>query len=196
VNNNNYYYGDTQSAPPSSVYEDDRGYDRQQEDDSAQAYITGNIGISGMAAPKISDQALPGMDFNLGLGGRSEWVAMELGFGMGGYRLDPNASASDLLLLGTSLDLKLQPSIMGIIEPYVMAGVGGQYFRDYVVNTSAIGGSLRLGAGLDLRFDDVALTMRYTFSHHGWLEDDRGVYPDQSLSAQTESIAIGLTLYF
>lgn len=195
VVNNNYYYGQTQQQPPAQVYEEDRCC-QDTSDDRAQAYITANMGLSAMLAPKISDQALPGVDFNLGLGGRSEWLALEMGFGMGGYRLDPNADSSDFLVLGTSLDLKLQPSILGVIEPYVMAGVGGQYFRDSVVDTSALGGSLRLGAGLDLRFDDLALTMRYTFSQHGWLEDDKGVYPDGSLSAQTESIGIGLTLYF
>lgn len=193
--NNHYYYGNTQQPPPATVYEDNYREEQVSEESHAQAYITGTVGLGGLAAPAIADGALPGVDFNLGLGGRSEWVALEMGFGMGGYRLDPDASASDLLLLGTSLDVKLQPSI-GFLEPYVMAGVGGQYLSDYVADTSALGGSVRLGAGLDLRFDDLAVTMRYTFSQHGWLEDERGVYGDGALSAQTESLAVGLTLYF
>jgi hypothetical protein len=75
-----------------------------------------------------------------------------------------------------------------------MVGVGGQLFRDYFADTSAIGGSARLGAGLDLRFSDIALTMRYTYSFHGWLNDSSAV--DSSLSARTETLGIGLTLYF
>jgi hypothetical protein len=194
VVHNNYYYGQPQQ-PPAQVYEDDHCCAASSKS-VAQAYITAGMGLSALAAPQIADGALPGIDFNLGLGGRSEWLAMEMGFGMGGYRLDPNQSASDIVLLGTTLDLKLQPSILGVIEPYVMAGIGGHYMSDSVVDTSTIGGSVRLGAGLDLRFEDLALTMRYTFSQQAWAEDSLRAYGKGATSAQTESIGVGLTLYF
>ena len=159
-----------------------------------QPYLMGSVGVSGMVADQIADLPLPGIDYNLGLGMKSGMLAAELGFNMAGYRLDPAAEASNFTLYGLTADAKLQPSL-GMFEPYIAAGLGGHAFQDHILGAGAVGGSLRLGAGADLRFGDVALNLGYTYSHYVLDGGNSGPY-DDLLSAQIETVGLGLKLYF
>ena len=191
-----YYYGSGDTSGGSTVTgtynEPSRGFSESQS--QTQGYLSVSGGMSAMAADQIATQALPGWGFDVGLGARSGWLAGELGFNMGGYRLDPAQAQSDMLLLGFNADLKLQPSFH-VLEPYAMVGVGGNIFSDSVANASATGGALRLGAGLDIRLDDIALSFQYLRTQNALL-GDAGLYTDGMLSAQTETIGVGLKFYF
>lgn len=194
-----YYYGSGDTSGGSTVTgtynRSNRSFGADNGGDATEAYITAGAGVSGFAASQISNDALPGMGFNVGLGAKSGWLAGELGFNMSGYRLDPAQTQSDMSLVGVSADLKLQPSF-AFLEPYALVGVGGQYFNDSVVNQSATGGALRLGAGLDVRIDNVALSAQYLYTQHGLFGAEGSTYQDNLLTAQTETIGVGLKLYF
>lgn len=194
-----YYYGSGDTSGGSTVTGTYQGSNNRRsygaDDRTTEAYITAGAGLSGMAAPQIANDALPGMSFNAGLGAKSSWMAGELGFTMGGYRLDPAQAQSDMTLIGVSADLKLQPSF-AFLEPYALVGVAGEYFNDTVVNQSATGGALRLGAGVDVRISDVALSAQYLYTQHGLFSNGGAAYEDGMLSAATETIGLGLKLYF
>ncbi len=163
-------------------------------DSGPEGYVTGGFGLSGFASSQVASDALPGYGFNLGIGAKSGWVGGEVGFNMNGYRLDPAASASDMTMIGLAVDLKLQPSL-SFIEPFLMVGVGGQVFSDYVINESAVGGQGRIGAGVDLRFDQLALTLQYLYTSDGLLGNE-AIYQDGMLRSNTETVSVGLKLYF
>lgn len=194
-----YYYGSGDTSGGSTVTgtynRSNRSFGADNGGDVTEAYITAGAGVSGFAANQISNDALPGMGFNVGLGAKSGWLAGELGFNMSGYRLDPAQTQSDMALMGVSADLKLQPSF-AFLEPYALVGVGGEYFSDSVANQSASGGALRLGAGLDVRIDNVALSAQYLYTQHGLFGAEGSAYTDNLLTAQTETIGVGIKLYF
>lgn len=161
-----------------------------------ELYITGGVGLSGLAANQIADGALPGLDFNVGIGSKRRLIAGELGFGLSGYRFDPDQAenTADLTLVSVTGDLKLQPKL-AFIEPYVSAGLGGHVLNDHIIAEGAAGASLRLGAGVDLRFDNVAVSAQYQRNFMGLVGDDL-IYEDGALSATTETLSAGLKIYF
>ena len=155
-------------------------------------FVMGNLGLSGLSAPALVDEALPGVDFNVVLGGRGELLGVDLGFNIGGYRLDPAgpANQADFSKVGMTLDLKLQPSL-SIFEPYVLVGGGIYTLNDELQNLSSGGAGLRLGAGVDLRIhDSVGLGVGYTYETIGFTDEV------ESFGAQTETISAGLKIYF
>lgn len=155
-------------------------------------YLTIGLGLSGFASRQITDLALPGSEFNLGLGVSGEVLGFELGFNGGGYTFNPDQSGLDIAVMGISGDFKVQPSV-AIFEPYILAGVGGYHFQDAYLNEVALGGSFRVGAGLDLRFDRLALSMRYLRNYYG-LANSHSF--SGGLRAQTESLGANFTVYF
>ncbi len=154
------------------------------------------MGLSALAADQITNDALPGLDFNLGIGAKRRLVVGELGFGLSGYRLDPSMpiNTADMTVASVTGDLKLQPKL-SFIEPYVSAGLGGHVFNDHVIDEGAAGASLRLGAGVDLRFENVALSAQYQRSFMG-LVGDAQIYEDGAMNASTETLGLGIKLYF
>lgn len=189
-----HYRHDRASAANSSTV---RSSSRSSEPERERnLYVTGGMGFSGISAPQIAEQPMPGLDFQLGAGARRGLFVGELGFGMTGWRMDPAApsNTANLTLLGMSADLKLQPQI-AFFEPFVMAGVGGHAFNDHVIEQNALGASMRLGAGVDLRFKRLAISAQYMRSYMGFVGDDQ-VYEDGVLGAQTEMIGAGLKFYF
>lgn len=155
-------------------------------------YLTLGLGMGGFDANQISDSALPGNEFNLGLGVRGELLGFELGFHAGGYTFDPNVSGTDIAVMGLSGDLKLQPSL-GIFEPYVMAGLGGYHFQDAFLQETAVGGAVRLGGGLDLRFNSFGVGLRYLYNVYGFGND---LSFSEGLSARSESLGLNASFYF
>ncbi|MBD3838211.1 TonB-dependent receptor plug domain-containing protein, partial [Brevundimonas sp.] len=156
-----YYYGSGDTSGGSTVTGTYQGSNNRRsygaDDRTTETYITAGAGLSGMAAPQIANDALPGMSFNAGLGAKSSWMAGELGFTMGGYRLDPAQAQSDMTLIGVSADLKLQPSF-AFLEPYALVGVAGEYFNDTVVNQSATGEAQYVAIrGFDTSFNAYTL---------------------------------------
>lgn len=171
-----------------------RVQDSTVSESSVTTYLTAGMGISGFASPQMTDLPLPGGDFNMGLGARSGWLSTELGLTMGGYRFDSNQSASDITMLGVTADVKLQPTLL-LFEPYVSVGVGGHALNDDVVESTAMGGSLRLGAGLDIRLENIAISTQYMYSSYGFFEGSN-VYENNELAAATETLGVGLKFYF
>ena len=150
------------------------------------------IGLSGFAAPQITDTALPGSEFNLGMGVAGELLGFELGFHGGGYTFTPDVSGLDIAMMGMSGDLRIQPSF-GIIEPFLFTGLGGYHFQDAYLNETAIGGAFRAGAGVDLRIDKFALSLRYLRNFYGFVNS---MSFQDGLGAQTESLGVNFTIYF
>lgn len=163
---------------------------------SSEFYLTGGMGLSGMAANQITDAPMPGIDFTVAAGGKRRFVVGEVGLGLSGYRLDPAmaVNTADMTLVSVTGDLKLQPSL-AFIEPYISAGIGGHVFNDHIINAGAAGASFRLGAGLDLRFNNVAVSAQYQRNFMALVGNDQ-VYEGGSLKAQTETLGVGLKLYF
>ena len=161
-----------------------------------ELYVTGGMGLSGMSATQITDAPMPGLDFNVGVGAKRRLLVGELGFGLSGYRLDPEmaANTADMTLVSLTGDVKLQPRL-AFIEPYISAGLGGHVFNDHIIDEGAVGASLRLGAGVDLRFDTVAVSAQYQRNFLGLVGDDR-IYEDGAMSANTETLGLGLKIYF
>ncbi|TXD35925.1 porin family protein [Lujinxingia vulgaris] len=155
-------------------------------------YLTLGLGMGGFDANQISTNALPGNEFNLGLGVRGELLGFELGFHAGGYTFNPEVSGTDIAVMGLSGDLKLQPSL-GIFMPYVMAGLGGYHFQDAHLQETAVGGAVRLGGGLDLRFNSFGLGLRYLYNVYGFGND---LSFSDGLSARSESIGLNASFYF
>ncbi len=166
-----------------------------QEASLVDGYVTASVGTTGMAIPVVSDQALPGIDYQVGVGGKSGWLAAELGFNLAGYRLDPQAAESDLTMVGLTADVKLQPSF-GFVEPYVMAGVGGHVLTDHNVDSSSSGASLRLGGGVDFRIENIALSAQYLRTGYGLANDGGYTISDGEVNATTETVGLGLKFYF
>lgn len=162
-------------------------------EDPTTAYLTAGLGVSGIAAPQVSNDVLAGSDFNVGLGGRSGWLAAELGFTMGGYNRTA-ASESDVTTLGLTADLKLQPSF-GILEPYASVGVGGHVLNDHLSNGSATGGSLRLGGGLDVRIQNIAISAQYMHMEYALVNNCQRACNDTQ-GAASDSVGLGLKFYF
>lgn len=153
--------------------------------------MTVGAGASGLAAPEISAIALPGNDFNLGLGAVNQLFGLELGFHSGLFTFNPDAIRLDVVLLGVSTDLKLQPSL-GIFEPFVSAGIGAYNLHDTFLAESALGGSGRLAAGIDVRIAKFALSLRYQRNFYHFF-NERSYY--DGLDAQTESVGLNLSFY-
>ncbi|TXC75880.1 porin family protein [Bradymonadales bacterium TMQ1] len=155
-------------------------------------YLTLGLGVGGFDANQLSESALPGNEFNLGLGVRGELLGFELGFHAGGYSFDPGVSGTNIAVMGLSGDLKLQPSL-GIFEPYVMAGLGGYHYQDAILQETALGGAVRLGGGLDLRFNSFGLGLRYLYNVYGFGND---LSFSDGLSARSESLGLNASFYF
>lgn len=166
---------------------------REDSKPSVEAYVTGGLGISGFASNEITDLALPGAGYNLAVGAKGGFFGGEIGLNGGGYTFEPGSGSADIALVGLSGDLKLQPSI-GFFEPYVAAGLGGYAMNDAVIEESATGMGLRLGAGADFRFGQVALRVNYQHNFYG-MQDVNGGY-DGDLSARTETLGANLVVYF
>ena len=166
-----------------------------QEASIVDGYLTASVAAAALEVPEVFNGTLPGIDYQVGVGGKSGWLAAELGFNMGGYRLNPAASESDLTLLGLTADVKLQPSF-GFVEPYVMAGVGGHVLTDHPEDTSSSGASLRLGGGIDFRIENVALSAQYLRTGYGLANDGGWDTTDGEVGATTESVGLGLKFYF
>lgn len=147
--------------------------------------------MSALDAPQISFDALPGGDFNLGLGAVGELIGLEIGFHSALFRFDPYSSWLDVILMGASTDLKIQPSL-SILEPFVSAGLGAYHLRDTFLNEGAAGASLRLATGIDLRFSQIALSFRYQRNFY-YLLNEHSYYG--GLDAQTESFGLNLSFY-
>jgi hypothetical protein len=166
---------------------------RSNNESSIEAYITGGLGYSGFDASAITDEALPGVGYNIALGVKGEYIGFEFGFNGSGHTFDPEAGSTDLAVLGLSGDLKLQPSF-GFFEPYAFAGLGGYSLQDGVINEASAGAAIRLGLGADFRFDDAALGVRYLHSQFGFT-DDSGIYGGD-FGASSETLGINLSFYF
>lgn len=159
-------------------------------------FITGGVGTSGLDAPQIADAPLPGMGFDLGFGSKKRLFGAEMGIGLDGWRFDPNdaVNTANLSMWSLTGDLKFQPSL-AFFEPYAMVGLGGHIFNDHFIDEGAFGGSLRLGAGLDLRFDNFAISAGYTYSSIGLVGNEQ-IYQDGTIGASSESLDLGLKFYF
>ena len=192
----NHYY--SESGEQGGAYESSpqRSEGRMGGRRNGEFYVTGGMGVSALAAPQVADLALPGLDFNVGLGGKTGFVAGELGFGLAGWRFDPADSArtANLSMYSITGDLKLQPSF-AFFEPYIMGGLGGNILSDHYIDETTAGLSLRVGAGVDLRFNRVALNANYTRNFMGMVGDAE-VYDDGVLGATTETLGLGVKLYF
>ena len=162
-----------------------------------EIYVTGGMGVSGFHAPQIIEGgSLPGLGFNIGVGAKGSLLAGEVGFDLSGWRLDPNQAVNsvDMTATGMTFDLKLQPSLW-IFEPFVMGGVGMYGFTDHPIDASAAGGSLRLGAGMDVRFGALAVSAQYLYSTMGFVGDAE-LYKGGTFGAETEALSLGLKVYF
>ena len=166
-----------------------------QSDSGVDGYIVASVGVSALDMPDtvVEGAALPGIDYQIGVGGKSGWLAAELGFNLGGYRLDPASPESNFTMVGLTADVKLQPSF-GFVEPYVMAGLGGHMLTDHDNNSDSAGASLRLGGGVDFRIQNVALSAQYLRTGYGLAND--GGYDVEEVSAVSETIGLGLKFYF
>lgn len=161
---------------------------------SAEAYLTGGLGLSGFASNAIVDGALPGLGYNVALGVKGGLLGGELGLNGGAFTFTPGDLPTDLGVFGMSLDFKVQPSF-GIFEPFVSAGIGIYGLADGVISERSVGAGFRLGAGADLRFDNVALRLGYHFN--GYLFDNAyDAYGPGSFTARTEALTANLVVYF
>lgn len=164
---------------------------RQPAKPPIDIYLTLGAGLSGLAAPKISTHALPGNDFNLGVGAVGRFFGFEMGLHGGLFSFDPDATILDVSLMGLSTDLKLQPSL-SFFEPYIAVGIGGHHLYDAYLRETALGTSGRLGAGIDLRISKLAISFRY--QRNLYLFANGGYFHD-GLGARTESLGINITFY-
>lgn len=156
-------------------------------------YLTGGLGTSGFSSTTISDEALPGLGYNIALGLKGKWIGAELGFDGGGYTFDPEEGGTDLAYSGLFADLKLQPTL-DIFEPYAFVGVGGYLLADDIVKENTSGGALRAGVGANLRIDDFGIGVKYTYMAFSF-RDDSGIYGGD-FGGQSESVGVNLSLYF
>lgn len=179
-----------QEAPPAA-----RSTPAASSQSDIDVYITGGVGSSGFASTTITDEALPGIGWNVAVGGKGKYLGLEIGLDGGGYTFDPEgANTTDMGLFGLYGDLKLQPTIAGFFEPYVYGGVGGYVLGDGILNESSSGAALRLGLGVNLRFDDIAIGGKYAWQTMGFT-DDSGSYGGD-FTAQSETVGINLSIYF
>jgi opacity protein-like surface antigen len=191
----NHYGSNPAPSPRNPAPPQQRQESQSDGGSNTEIYLTGMAGLSGFDSEMITFQPLPGVGYNLGLGVRGGPFATEFGFDMAGYRFDPAATASnDLVMLGMTADLKFQPAF-GFFEPYVGVGFGGHVFNDRVLATNTVGGSMRLGLGADFRFDRVAINVHYLFNNFAMLDDEYSSY-GRAFGAQTETLGVGMKLYF
>jgi len=168
---------------------------RAESRSSIDVYINGGVGISGFASNTISDDALPGIGWNVAIGGKGEYLGMEFGLDGGGYTFDPQGTnETQLGLFGVYFDLKLQPTIANIFEPYIFAGLGGYVLSDAILVENTGGGAYRLGLGANLRFDSIAVGGKYLYQGFGFT-DDTGIYGGD-FGGASETVSLGLTIYF
>lgn len=192
------YYSDQRNSTycnncGTSVASSSPNQTRRDDDRGLEGYLTFGLGVGGFASDQAAPQPVTGGSVNVALGARAKFLAAELGLGVDGYSLDSAQSNGRLSLISTSFDLKLQPSL-AFIEPYALVGAGASIFNDHIINEAAVGASLRLGGGLDLRFSDVAVGVRYLYAMHGF--SDGAAYGRDRLSARSETISLGMTFYF
>lgn len=178
-----------QDAPPA-------GHSSASSSNSnVDVYITGGVGTSGFASTTITDDALPGIGWNVAVGGKGKYLGLEIGLDGGGYTFDPEgANTTDLALFGLYGDLKLQPTIAGFFEPYVYAGLGGYVLGDGILDEASSGGAFRLGLGANLRFDDIAIGAKYAWQTMGFT-DDSGSYGGD-FTGESETLGLNLSIYF
>lgn len=157
------------------------------------AYITGGIGTSGFDSQRISDLALPGLGYNIAVGAKGKYLGFEFGLDGGGYTFDPDEGGTDMSYFGLFGDLKLQPTL-DIFEPFIFAGVGGYLLGDGIVNETSEGAAFRAGVGANLRIDDFAVGLKYTWATFSFT-DSSGIYGGD-FGAQTETVGVNLSLYF
>lgn len=157
------------------------------------AYITAGIGTSGFDSQRISDLALPGLGYNIAVGAKGKYLGFEFGLDGGGYTFDPDEGGTDMSYFGLFGDLKLQPTL-DIFEPFIFAGVGGYLLGDGIVNETSEGAAFRAGVGANLRIDDFAVGLKYTWATFSFT-DSSGIYGGD-FGAQTETVGVNLSLYF
>lgn len=151
--------------------------------------------MGALAAENIAQPTAAGGDLNLGFGLRGDLVGVEFGAGGARYGLTSEFTGHHATMMTMSTDMKLQPSL-GMLEPYVLGGLGGHVMfagNDEPATDAAVGGSLRLGLGVDFRFDNFALSARYLHSRYGFLQvPDTAVPP----GAASDSLGVNATFYF
>lgn len=186
-----HHHSTTRSAPSNhrSSNEEVRGGGKS----TVEAYMTGGLGISGFASKQIVDGALPGAGYNLAIGAKGGIFGAELGINGGGYTFEPGSGSTDIGIVGLAGDLKLQPSF-GFFEPYVKAGLGAYALADGIVEETATGVGLRLGAGADFRFRKWAFRLSYDHGSYGLQDTNGGLGGD--VGARTESLGAALVFYF
>ncbi len=156
-------------------------------------FVTGGLGTSGLAVNAIADDSLPGIGWNVGVGGKGEYLGLEIGLDGGGYSLDPDVGGTDIAYLGLYADLKLQPTF-SIFEPFAYLGLGAYSLQDGVLNEATGGAGWRAGFGANLRFDDFAVGGKYAYTGMAF-SDEEALYGGD-FSAQAETVSINLTIYF
>ncbi len=166
---------------------------RNETRPTVEAYVTGGLGVSGFASNEITDLPLPGFGYNLAVGAKGKLFGGELGLNGGGYTFDPSNAAADIATIGLSADLKLQPAF-GFFEPFIAVGLGGYALNDAIIDETATGLGLRLGAGADFRYENFAFRLAYNHGSYG-LHDTNGMY-DGELGARTETISGAFVVYF
>lgn len=174
------HYDDHYSAPP-----------RRSSGPPIDTYLTLGMGMSGLASPNLASQSLTGTELNLGLGVKAKFLGLEMGVNGGGYSLEQGSDISRVSVIGGSMDLKLQPAF-SIIEPYAIAGIGGYAMQGNALPKSQGSLALRLGAGVDLRFADFAVSLRYLYQNYGLT--NHGIYKD--VTTRSQSLGLNLLFYF
>ena len=166
------------------------GEEQGRIDNGSEFYISLGGGLSAVAAPSLFEDTQAGVGAELTIGSKRDWLAGELTL-QGATFSSPDNGLDAMSMFGAHADIKLQPSFF-VLEPFLSVGVGVQAL-DYDVNQSAaLGGSVRLGAGADIRVGDFAVTGQYVHSIHGFAADagsDDG-------AGQSDLVSAGIKLYF
>ncbi len=173
--------------------------ERSSGSSSVEEYWTLGAGISAMEMNQAPRPTGSGFDANIGIGARGSTGGVEVGLGYGHYEftdLDDNPRSR---MLGTNLDLRLQPSV-GSFEPYGLVGVGGHVMNNDLIEADALGSnalwgaSFRLGFGADFRFqNDLALRASYL---RGWYAFESDGIAGPSPQPTTESLGLSMLFYF
>ena len=159
-------------------------------DGGTEFYLSLGGGLSAVAAPNLFEGTQAGVGAALTIGSKQGWMAGELTL-QGATFSAPDNQLDSMSMFGVHADLKVQPSLF-ILEPFSSVGLGVQAL-DYDINESAaLGASLRLGAGADIRVGDFAVTAQYTYSLHGFATDAI----DQDGAGQSDMVSAGIKLYF
>ncbi|MFP4600864.1 MAG: hypothetical protein ACLFVJ_21620, partial [Persicimonas sp.] len=159
----------------------------------ADPYVTLGVGVNGLEATDIGTETTTGTDFNLGVGSKGPLFSGEVGIHGGSY--EP-ATDRDMSLFGLSGDFRLQPRF-GKFEPYGLIGVGGHGLSDADAEFNAIGASLRLGLGADVRFDNLGVSARYLHSRYAFDDSGNNRTGDEGgFNATSDQFGVNVQFYF